>query len=63
MPIRPKPKKFRTHTRKLELKPGIDPIRLNVLINALAVEQGYTVHSNDANSGRFPNVKWVNPLT
>ena len=32
-------------------------------IAALAVEHGYTVHSNDADFGRFPNVKWVNPLT
>ena len=31
-------------------------------IAALATEHGYTVYSNDADFGRFPNVKWVNPL-
>ena len=31
----PKPKKFHTRTRKLELKPGIDPTRLNALIDDL----------------------------
>ena len=31
-------------------------------IAALAVEHGFTVYSNDADFGRFPNVKWVNPL-
>lgn len=31
----PKPKRFRTPTRKLGLKPGIDPTRLNALIDDL----------------------------
>ncbi len=31
-------------------------------IAALALEHGYTVYSNDADFGRFPNVNWVNPL-
>lgn len=31
-------------------------------IAALAVEHGYTVYSNDADFGRFQNVRWVNPL-
>ena len=31
-------------------------------IAALAVAHGYTVYSNDADFGRFPNVRWVNPL-
>lgn len=31
-------------------------------IAALAVEHGYIVCSNDADFGRFPSVKWVNPL-
>ena len=31
-------------------------------IAALAAEHGYTVYSNDADFGRFPSVKWVNPL-
>ena len=31
----PKPKKFNTPTRKLGLKPGIDPTRLNALIDEL----------------------------
>ena len=31
----PKPKRFRTATRKLGLKPGIDPTRLNALIDDL----------------------------
>jgi len=26
------------------------------------VEHGYTVYSNDADFGRIPNVRWVNPL-
>lgn len=29
---------------------------------ALALEFGGTVHSNDADFGRFPGVRWVNPL-
>jgi toxin-antitoxin system PIN domain toxin len=32
-------------------------------IAALAIEHGYTVHSNDADFGRFQNLSWVNPLT
>lgn len=31
----PKPKKYRTPTRKLGLKPGIDPTRLNALLDDL----------------------------
>ena len=31
----PKPKKFRTATRMLGLKPGIDPTRLNALLDDL----------------------------
>ena len=31
----PKPKRFRTRKRKLGLKPGIDPTRLNTLIDDL----------------------------
>ncbi len=31
-------------------------------IAALAVEHGYTVYSNDADFGRFPTVRWVNPI-
>ena len=31
----PKPKRFHTATRKLGLKPGIDPTRLNALIDDL----------------------------
>ena len=31
----PKPRRFRTATRKLGLKPGIDPTRLNALIDDL----------------------------
>ncbi len=31
-------------------------------IAALAIEHGYTVHSNDADFGRFANLRWVNPL-
>ena len=31
----PKPKRFHTPTRKLGLKPGIDPTRLNALIDDL----------------------------
>lgn len=31
----PKPKRFNTPTRKLRLKPGIDPTRLNALIDDL----------------------------
>ena len=33
----PKPKKFHTPTRKLGLKPGIDPTRLNTLIDDLEI--------------------------
>ena len=33
----PKPKEFITPTRKLGLKPGIDPTRLNTLIDELEV--------------------------
>ena len=29
---------------------------------ALALEWGGTIHSNDADFGRFPSVRWVNPL-
>jgi toxin-antitoxin system PIN domain toxin len=28
----------------------------------LAVERGYTLYSTDTDFGRFPNLKWVNPL-
>lgn len=31
-------------------------------IAALALEHGYTVYSNDADFGRFQNVRWVNPF-
>ena len=31
-------------------------------IAALAIEQGYTVYSNDSDFGRFPNLRWENPL-
>lgn len=31
----PKPKKFKTPTRKLGLKPGIDPTRLNALSGSI----------------------------
>lgn len=30
---------------------------------ASALEFGGTIHSNDADFGRFPAVRWVNPLT
>ena len=33
----PKPKKYRTPTRKLGLKPGIDPTRLNALLDEMEV--------------------------
>ena len=33
----PKPKRYRTPTRKLGLKPGIDPTRLNTLIDDLEI--------------------------
>ena len=29
---------------------------------AFALEHGGTVHSNDSDFGRFPGVRWVNPL-
>ena len=31
-------------------------------IAALAIEHGYSVCSNDADFGRFPGVRWENPL-
>jgi len=31
-------------------------------IAALAIEHGYTVYSNDADFGRFENLRWENPL-
>lgn len=31
-------------------------------IAALAIEHGAEVHSNDQDFGRFPGLKWVNPL-
>ena len=31
-------------------------------IAALAMEHGATVHSNDADFGRFPGLRWRNPL-
>jgi toxin-antitoxin system PIN domain toxin len=31
-------------------------------IAALAIEQGYTVYSNDSDFGRFPGLRWENPL-
>ncbi len=33
----PKPKKFRAPTAKLDLKPGIDPTRMNALIDELEI--------------------------
>lgn len=32
-------------------------------IAALAVENQAEVHSNDADFGRFPGLRWTNPLT
>ena len=37
-------------------------LTMDAHIAALAVEHGYTVYSNDADFGRFQNVKWINPL-
>jgi len=31
-------------------------------IAALAIEHQAEVHSNDADFGRFPGLRWVNPL-
>ena len=31
-------------------------------IAALAIEQGYTVYSNDSDFDRFPTLHWENPL-
>lgn len=31
-------------------------------IAALAIEHGYTVHSNDTDFGRYQNLSWINPL-
>jgi toxin-antitoxin system PIN domain toxin len=32
-------------------------------IAAFAMEHDATVHSNDADFGRFPEIRWLNPLT
>jgi hypothetical protein len=29
---------------------------------ALAIEHGCELHSNDADFGRFPGLRWVNPI-
>lgn len=33
----------------------------DALLAAYALEFGGTVHANDADFGRFPGVRWVNP--
>jgi predicted nucleic acid-binding protein len=59
---------------RTKLRPGIDPTSLNGLADeledeaslaqlaALAIEHQGELHSNDADFGRFPQLRWVNPL-
>jgi toxin-antitoxin system PIN domain toxin len=35
---------------------------MDIHLAALAIEHGLTVCSNDGDFGRFPNVRWMNPL-
>lgn len=35
----PKPRKFKTPTRKMGLRPGIDPTRLNALVDELETDE------------------------
>ena len=50
------------------LRAGIDPAGLNRLLDELdpegvhALETSATVHSNDTDFGRFPGLRWTNPL-
>ncbi len=50
----------------LELLNGVGTaanLTTDAQLAAYALEFGGTIHSNDSDFGRFPGVRWVNPLT
>lgn len=38
------------------------PLMTDVHLAAIAIEQNAELHSNDSDFGRFPGLRWINPL-
>jgi hypothetical protein len=53
------PRRFKIKPMHLKLRPGLDRTSLNRLVDEL---EDAELHSNDADFGRFPGLRWINPL-
>lgn len=60
--LMPGPEHMHVMTRLLEAAGGGGDLVPDAHLAALAVENGGTVYSQDADFARFPDVRWVNPL-
>jgi len=58
----PGPDHMHVMTRLLETTGGGGDLVPDAHLAALAIENGGTVYSQDADFARFPDVRWVNPL-
>jgi predicted nucleic acid-binding protein len=41
---------------------AVGPMVMDAALAALAIEHGATLYTTDRDFGRFPRLKWVNPL-
>jgi toxin-antitoxin system PIN domain toxin len=61
-PLQPGPRHLEILTGFAEAGALAPAVMTDAHIAALAVENQATVHSNDADFGRFPGLRWRNPL-
>ena len=62
MVLTPGPEHIYVMTRLLDAAGGGGDLVPDAHLAALALENGATVYSQDADFARFPEVRWVNPL-
>ena len=61
-PLLPGPSHIQVAFRLLRATGAARDLTTDAQLAALAIEHGAVIHSNDTDFGRFPDLRWVDPL-